>query len=93
MEAAGIAPASRDPLSRTSTCLDLILVFVLKTPLVGLLFGLSPHGFRSCCKGWLGMIGPVIGNTCIHPTGKMSTGASSALLGSASEGTNWSVRR
>ena len=58
MEAAGIAPASRDPSVKASTCVVSDLIVGRETPGDGVLVGLAHHEFNSCRNGWLGTSDP-----------------------------------
>ncbi len=58
MEAAGIAPASRDPSVMASTCVVDRLIVGLESPVDRVSFGLSHHEFSSYRNGRLGTSDP-----------------------------------
>jgi site-specific recombinase XerD len=60
VEAAGIAPASRDPSVSASTCVADRLIVGLGAPIGRVPFGLSHHGFNPCRNGRLGTDDPAL---------------------------------
>jgi hypothetical protein len=60
VEAAGIAPASRDPSVRASTCVADPLIVGLGPPIGGVAFGLSRHGLTRAATGGLGTDDPAL---------------------------------
>src|SRR3569833_1011758 len=63
VEAAGIAPASRDPSVTASTCVALRLIVGLEAPKGRILFGLSHHESSSYRNGRLGTSDPALASS------------------------------
>ena len=63
MEAAGIAPASRDPSMKASTCVSDSLIVGLGAPIGGVAFGLSHHEFDPGRNGRLGSDDPALASS------------------------------
>jgi hypothetical protein len=63
MEAAGIAPASRDPLMKASTCVSDSLIVGLGPPIGGVTLGLSHHEFNPSRNGRLGSDDPALASS------------------------------
>ena len=63
MEAAGIAPASRDPLMKASTCVSDYLIVGLGAPIGGVAFGLSHREFNPSRNGRLGSDDPALASS------------------------------
>jgi hypothetical protein len=63
MEAAGIAPASRDPSMKASTCVSDSLIVGLDAPIGRVVFSLSHHEFNPSRNGWLGSDDPALSSS------------------------------
>ena len=63
MEAAGIAPASRDPSMKASTCVADSLIVGLGPPIGGVALGLSHHEFSPGRNGRLGSDDPALASS------------------------------
>ncbi len=84
VEAAGIAPASRDPSVRASTCVAGRLIVGLEAPIGRVPFGLSHHEFNPSGNGRLRTDDPALaipGET----SGRRFAAAPWLLLGSETE--------
>ena len=60
VEAAGIAPASREASAMASTCVAYLLIVGLKAPIGRILFGLSHHRFNPSRNGRLSSSDPAL---------------------------------
>jgi hypothetical protein len=63
VEAAGIAPASRDPSMKASTCVSDSLIVGLVAPIGGVAFGLSHYLFNPSRNGRLGSDDPALASS------------------------------
>ena len=84
VEAAGIAPASRDPLMKASTCVSDYLIVSLGAPVGGVAFGLSHREFDPSRNGRLGSDDPALASSG-GASGRRPTTKPFLLLGSHTE--------
>ncbi len=87
VEAAGIAPASRDTSMKASTCVSDHLVVGLDTPISEVIFSLSHHEFSQHRNGWLSVGDPALSSSG-GASGRRPATKPFLLLGSHTERTS-----